>query len=157
MAIRIDELLKQDEYDIYHDRDISDEAIETIAQIIVADKSIDLNEYFDVLKCSSKFCWLNFLYILEKMPEEDKIRGIDVLFELLQDENWPTFHQTIALLETINPQVIEHYLNRYLAQAYAEHDEMWISGMQVLVKRLEQKGYHLHLLYDLESYSWDEA
>lgn len=157
MSTRIDELLKQDEYDIYHDSDISDEAIETIAEIIAADKSIDLNEYFDVLKCSSKFCWLNFLYILEKMPEEDKIRGIDVLFELLQDENWPTFKQTIALLETINPQVIEHHLNRYLAQAHAEHDEMWISGMQVLVKRLEQKGYHLHLLYDLELYDGDEA
>lgn len=157
MSTRIDELLKQDEYDIYHDRDISDEAIETIAQIIAADKSIDLNECFDFLKCSSKFCWLNFLYILEKMPEEDKIRGMDVLFELLQDENWPTFHQTIALLETINPQVIEYYLNKYLAQAYAEDDEMWISGMQVLVMRLRQKGYHLHLLYDLELYDGDEA
>ena len=43
-----------------------------------------MNEYFDLLKCSSKFCWLNYLSILEKLPEEDRIRGLPMLKALSQ-------------------------------------------------------------------------
>lgn len=75
---RIDELLNQREYDIYNNRHIRDEEIMEIAEIISTDKSIDLKEYFDLLKASSKFCWFNYLRILEKLPEEDKIRGISL-------------------------------------------------------------------------------
>lgn len=136
MSFQIDELLKISEYDIYNNREVSDEGIRKIADIIFADKSIDLKEYLDLLKCSSKFCWMNFLNILEKLPEEDRIRGLPILFELLQDSNWPTFQKTMEIFETINKKVVESYLNEYLVQAYAEDDEMWILNMQLLAKKL---------------------
>ena len=136
MSFQIDKLLKEKEYDIYNNECIGDNEIRKIADIISADKSIDLNEYFDFSKCSSKFCWFNFLKILEIMPEEDRIRGLPILFVLLQDMNWPTFKKTMELFETFNKQVVESYLNKYLEQAYAEDDEMWISSMQLLADKL---------------------
>ena len=136
MFYQIDELLKQSEYNIYNNPKISDEKIEKIAKVISEDKGIDLNEYFDLLKCSSKFCWLNYLNILEKLPEEDKIRGLPMLFELLQDSNWPTFSKTLEVFEKMDKNIIEIYLKKYLKQAYDEDDEMWISNIKLLAKKL---------------------
>lgn len=70
------------------------------------------------------------------MPEEDRIRGLPILFVLLQDYNWPTFQKTMELFETFKKQVVESYLNKYLEQAYAENDEEWISNMQLLAEKL---------------------
>lgn len=134
MFYQIDELFKNSEYDIYNNPKVSDEKIKEIAKIISKNKEIDLKEYFDLLKCSSKFCWLNYLNILEKLPEEDRIRGLPILFELLQDSNWPTFSKTLELIKKMDKKVIEPYLNKYLVQAYDEDDEMWISNIRLLVK-----------------------
>lgn len=60
------------EYDIYNNPNISDEKIRELAEMISEDSNIDLLEYFDLLKCSSKFCWLNYLKILEVLPEKDR-------------------------------------------------------------------------------------
>ena len=135
MTYQIDELLKISKYDIYNNPDISEAEIKKLAGIISSDKSIDLKEYFQLLKCSSKFCWLNYLKILESLSEEDRIRGIPVLFELLQDSNWPTYQKTVELLEAMDRKMIQSYLNKYLKQAYAEGDEMWIFNMQLLQEK----------------------
>lgn len=140
MSFQIDTLLKSKEYDIYNNANIGDREIKKIAETVSADKNINLDEYFDFMKCSSKFCWLNFLKILENLSEEDRIRGLPTLFILLQDANWPTYKKTMEILETINKQVVMSYLNKYLEQAYAEDDEMWISNMQILARKLEQKN-----------------
>lgn len=132
MSFQIDALLKRKEYDIYNNANISDECIKKIAETIIADKSIDLKEYFNLLKCSFKFCWLNYLNVLEKMPDEDKIRGIPVLFELLKDSNWPTYQKTMELFGTIDKQAVKTYSNEYLAQAHAENDEMWIENIRLI-------------------------
>lgn len=137
MSSQIDTMLKLKKYDIYNNADIGDKEIKKIAETIAADNSIDLQELFDFLKCLSKFCWMNSLKILENMPEADRIRGLPTLFELLQDANWPTFEKTIEIFETINKQVVESYLKKYLAQAYADDDEMWIDNMQLLAKKLK--------------------
>lgn len=136
MSFQIDELLKKREYDIYNNDHIRDEKIMELAEVISADKSIDLKEYFDFLKASSKICWLNYLKILEQLPEEDILRGISVLFELLQDGNWPTFHKTMEILEKLDKNVVETYINQYLAQAQEEDDEEWIYNIQLLAKKL---------------------
>lgn len=136
MSCQIEELLKINRYDIYNNPDIGDKEIKKIARIISEDKSINLNNFFNLLKCSSKFCWLNYLKILKELPEEDRIRGIPILFELLQDSNWPTFQKTMELLEEIDKKVVESYLNKYLMQAYAEDDEMWILNMKLLYKKI---------------------
>lgn len=137
MPHQIDKLLKRIEYDIYNNTNIGDTEISKIAKTISADKSIDLNEYFNLLKCSSKFCWFNYLKILEKMPKGDRNRGLPILFELLQDSNWPTFQKTMEIFETIDKQVLEPYLKKYLAQAYAEDDEMWIANIQSLAEKVK--------------------
>lgn len=129
---QMNELLKRSECDIYNDPNVSEEGISKFAEVIAADKSIALNEYFDLFKFSSKFCWLNYLNIMEKLPEEDKIRGLPILFELLQDPNWPTYKKTMSLFDKMDKKVIDPYLKKYLAQAYAEDDEMWINNLEHL-------------------------
>lgn len=131
---QIDELLKKREYDIYNNDNLREEEIAELAEMISADKSIDLKECFDLLKASSKFCWFNYLKIIEKLPEEEKIRGISVLFELLQDYNWPTFQKTMEILEKLDKNVVDTYINQYLAQAQDENDEEWIANIHILAK-----------------------
>lgn len=137
MHNQIDELLKIKEYDIYNNPDVSDDRIKEIAEMVAADKSIDLKELFDLLKCSSKFCWLNFLNILEKLPKEDKVRGLPVLFVLLQDFNWPTFPKTIEIFATIDTKTVKLHLDKYLVQACAEDDEDWIYNLHLLEEKLK--------------------
>lgn len=137
MSFQIDQLLKKREYDIYNNDNIRDEEIIEIAEVISADKSIDLKECFDLFKASSKFCWLNYLKIIERLPEEDKIRGFSILFELLKDYNWPTFQKTMEILEKIDKKVVEIYLNKYLEQAQEEDDEEWISNIQLLAEKIK--------------------
>ena len=132
MPYQINELLKNKEYDIYNNPQISHEKIKIIAEIISQDKSLDLEEYFDLLKCSSKFCWFNYLNILAELSEEDRIRGLPLLFELLKDDNWPTYQQTVQLLNGMDKKTIEPYLKKYLALAYEEDDEMWVSNINLL-------------------------
>ena len=137
MCSQIDELLKRTEYDIYNNPDVSDEGIKTIAELIAADKNIDLKELFDLRKCSSKFCWLNYLNILEKLPKEDKVRGLSLLLELLQDANWPAFQKAMELFTTIDSGTVVLYLDKYLVQACAEDDEDWLYNLHLLAQRLK--------------------
>lgn len=137
MCSQIDELLKRTEYDIYNNPDVSDEGIKTIAEMIAADKNIDLKELFDLRKCSSKFCWLNYLNILEKLPKEDKVRGLSLLLELLQDANWPAFQKAMELFTTIDSETVVLYLDKYLVQACAEDDEDWLYNLHLLAQRLK--------------------
>ena len=73
MNAKIDELLKYDEYNIYHNDTISDEAIRTLAAIVHGDKQLDLTEYLDLKKSSSKFCWFNYLKIIVSLPDEETL------------------------------------------------------------------------------------
>ncbi|MCM1263339.1 MAG: DUF5071 domain-containing protein [Butyrivibrio sp.] len=138
MPHQIDKLLKRKEYDIYNNTNIGDNEISEIAKAISVDKSLDLNECFNLLKCSSKFCWFNYLKILAEMPQEDITRGLPILFELLQDSNWPTFQKTMEIFGTIDKQAFEPYLDKYLARAYAEDDEMWIANIQLLAEKVKE-------------------
>lgn len=137
MSSQIDELLQEDQYDIYHNLNISDEAIEKMAGIFSSNPNVDFMEYFDFLKCSSKFCWINFLRIIEKMPYEEKVKGLPLLFELLQDANWPAYEKTVQLLESFDKEFITPYYRKYLRQAYEEKDEMWIDNIEWLAEKLE--------------------
>lgn len=113
------------------------EEIKKIAGMIAADKSIDLNKLFDLSKASSKFCWLNYLSILEELPKEDRVRGLPVLFVLLQDANWPAFEKTMELFATIDTQTVQSYLDKCLVQACAEDDEDWLYNLHLLAKKLK--------------------
>lgn len=122
--------------EIYNNPNINNEELERIAVILSQNKDIDFMPYFDLLKCSSKFCWLNFLNILERMPIEECVRGIPFLFQLLQDPNWPTYEKTVQILEKIDRKKLRPYLKKYLEQAYEENDEMWIESIKILEEQI---------------------
>lgn len=137
--MHIDELFKMYEYDIYHNANVQEDKIEEIAGIIAKDKEIDLIKYFDLKICSDKFCWNNFISVIEKLPYEDKFRGISILFELLQDANWPVYQHVICVLEQFDKDDLSPYCKKYLEQAYAEIDDMWIENLQFLEEKVKQQ------------------
>ena len=69
------------------------------------------------------------------MPIEDRVRGIPLLFVLLQDSNWPTYQKTMELLESFSWEVIASHADKYLKQALEEDDEMWIYNIKKLKER----------------------
>lgn len=121
--------------EVYHNPNLSDVTIEQIAAVIANNQEINLEKQFDLLKCSSKFCWFNFLRTLERLPFKDRMRGISLLFELLQDSNWPTYQKTMELLESFSWEVIAPYVDKYLKQAQEENDDMWIYNIEELKER----------------------
>lgn len=121
---------------VYNNPQIEGRKLEKIAERLTQKRNIDLMEYFDLQRCSSKFCWLNFLYILEKMPRSEWERGMPLLFQLLQDPNWPTYEKTVQLLEKIDKKILMPYIKEYLKQAYDEDDEMWIESIKILENKI---------------------
>ena len=132
----IDVLLKEEKYDIYNNSNIKDEDIQKISECILENMDIDLNQYFDLLKCDSKFCWLNFLKILEVFPDEERVKGLPLLFELLQDSNWPTYKKTMELLESMDKEMLFPYFKKYWDEANRDEDEMWLDNLRILGDRM---------------------
>ena len=50
---------------------------------------------------------------------------------------WLTFQKTMDLFATIDTKTVEPYLDKYLVQACAEDDEMWLSNLHLLAKNLK--------------------
>ena len=133
----VDVLLKEEKYDIYRNPSIQDEDIKKLAACMLENKDIDLEQYFDLLKCDSKFCWLNFLGILEAFSKEDRVKGFPLLFLLLQDSNWPTYDKTMELLESMGKEVLLPHFKKYWDEANKDEDEMWIDNLLILAKRMD--------------------
>ena len=129
----INELLKRQEYNIYDNDEISKENIDKLAQVIFSNE-LDLEKIFDVRKCSNKFCWKNFLKILNVASFEDKQKCMPFVFTLLQDQNWPVYTDAIEYLLQFEDKIINPYILKFLRQAYQEDDEMWIDGIIWLAK-----------------------
>lgn len=127
------DLLKLQEYDIYNNSEITQENIDKLAQVIFCSE-LNLEEIFDVMKCSSKFCWKNFIKILNAASFEDRIKCMPFVFSLLQDKNWPVYKDVIEYLLQFENEVLNPFIRKHLRQAYQEDDEMWIDGIMWLVK-----------------------
>lgn len=136
MCKTINELLKENDYNIYQNENINDEKLEEIAKWFSKNDNVELLEYLSLVKCVSKFCWRNFILIIEKMEEPQKSKGLPLLFELLQDANWPVFDLSITTLMSFGREKVVPYLEEYLVQAYEDEDEMWIFGIQMLVQKM---------------------
>lgn len=137
--MNIDAMLQRKEYDIYHRSDLEEERLQEIARAIAEDKGIDLVKCFDFKACADKFCWDNFVSLIEKLPCEDRGRGIPVLFHLLQDPNWPVYGHAISVLDQFDQAQLEPYRIQYLQRAYAEDDEMWAANIQAYFRRRAQE------------------
>lgn len=135
----IEELIKIYEYDIYNNNDIKQENIKKLAEIIDQNREINLTQLFDLRKCSNKFCWKNFIAILEANSYESKVRGIDILFILLQDANWPVYDAAMNLLNNFELKILKPYIIKYLKRAREEDDEMWIENIMLLAKKMQIK------------------
>lgn len=146
----MNELLKQQEYNIYDNTEIQKENIDKLAQVIFSNE-LDLEKIFDVRKCSNKFCWKNFLKILNAASFEDKERCMPFVFILLQDQNWPVYKDAIEYLLQFENDVINPYIIKFLRQAYQEDDEMWIDGIIWLVKERYKNQNGLQKAYEHSS------
>ena len=122
MSAVIDNLISKEEYNIYENRNISDENLEELAVLFQMEGN-NLEDYLYLGNYKSKFCWFNILYIIEKMKYSMKIRYIPFLIRLLQDANWPAFEYAVSLLSSYNKS----------------DDGMWISGIDILLEHIPIK------------------
>lgn len=131
----IDELLAMEQYNIYKNDDIDLAIINELAEEFSAE-NIDLQDYFDLSKFYSKFCWINVIKIINAMKYPQKMRGLPILFEFLQDANWPVFSSAVEALKLIRRSKLIPYIENYLKQAYLENDYMWIAGIYILAREV---------------------
>ena len=96
-------------------------------------------------KCSTKFCWGNFLSIIKSFSYEESFRGMGVLFSFLQDTNWPVYDETVSFLCSFNKRDILPYIIFYLKEAYKEDDEIWKESIYSLANMLEIEHSELEI------------
>ena len=153
MSKLIDNLIKKYEYNIYINENISGEKLDKLALLLEKEEN-NTETYFNPLRYKSKFSWFNILYIIERMSYTRKLEYIPFLIELLQDANWPTFEYTVSLLVSYNKNDLLSYVERLLWRAYEDDDEMWISGIAILIedKNIKKSDFENPKTYDLLKY-----
>lgn len=125
-----DDMVKMYEYDIYNNSEIEKENIDALSKVIFENNEMDLNIVFDLLKCSNKFCWKNFIRIFESSSYENKLKGIPLMFIFLQDPNWPVYNDAVNFLDKFEPKILEPYIKKYLEDANKDDDDMWIDEIE---------------------------
>ena len=133
MSKLIDNLIKKYEYNIYINENISGEKLDKLALLLEKEEN-NTETYFNPLRYKSKFSWFNILYII--------------------DANWPTFEYTVSLLVSYNKNDLLPYVERLLWRAYEDDDEMWISGIAILIedKNIKKSDFENPKTYDLLKY-----
>ncbi len=132
----IEKKINEDNFNIFINPSIKERDIEYLAKKLEKEKSIDLNEFLDMRKCATKFCWSNFLSIIKKFSYNERFRGMGILFSFLQDANWPVYDDTVDFLCSFNKEDILPYVMFYLKEAQKEEDEMWIENIHYLMDKL---------------------
>jgi len=152
MSKLIDNLIKKYEYNIYINENISGEKLDKLALLLEKEEN-NTETYFNPLRYKSKFSWFNILYNT-RMSYTRKLEYIPFLIELLQDANWPTFEYTVSLLVSYNKNDLLPYVERLLWRAYEDDDEMWISGIAILIedKNIKKSDFENQKTYDLLKY-----
>ena len=123
--MRIEELINENDFNIFTNPQIEEGNIKYLAKELEKEKIINLTEFLDMTKCSTKFCWGNFLSIIKSFSYKESFRGMGVLFSFLQDTNWPVYDETVSFLCSFNKRDIFLYIIFYLKEAYKEDDEIW--------------------------------
>ena len=83
-----------------------------------------------------------------------RIEYIPFLIEFLQDVNWPVFRYTISSLMSYKKTDLVPFVEQALWTAYRDDDEMWISGIAILIedKNIKKGDLENPKTYDLLKY-----
>ena len=83
-----------------------------------------------------------------------RIEYIPFLIEFLQDVNWPVFRYTISSLMSYKKTDLVPFVEQALWTAYRDDDEMWISGIAILIedKNIKESDFENPKTYDLLKY-----
>lgn len=133
----INDMIKFYEFNIYSNSEIKKENIDKLSREIFANEEIDLDNLFDLKKCTSKFCWKNFIKIFESASYENRLKGIPLMFMFLQDSNWPVYTEALTFLMEFEPNLLEPYIKKYLKQAHRDDDDMWIYEIEKLASKMK--------------------
>lgn len=131
----VDKLLEFHEYDIYNNETINPDNLCQLAECF-SKENIDILEYFSYNKFNTKFCWLNPILIIYEMKYPLKLKCLPWLLGLLQDINWPVYHDVIHTLMSFDKRDVVIIMGKCLQEAESDRDEMWISGMYLAAQEL---------------------
>lgn len=134
MHRELEALLKKEQYNMYDNPKLEDRELEELTKYFELLDEKMLKHYFTMQKCSSKFCWTNFLKIISKMNYPQKLKGMPILFDLLKDRNWPVFEEAVRVISAFSKEDRVFFTKKYLERAYKEQDEMWADGIKEMEK-----------------------
>lgn len=95
----------------------------------------NLFKAYQSIRCD-KDKWRNFVYIIKKIDYPNNERLLSILFELLQDINWPGAQESVEYLSTLNTDVLFPLLKEYIRTAYNNKDTMWLGGLKLLTDKV---------------------
>lgn len=123
----------------------TDEKIIDHADIVCQEEEqrINLTEFLDMTKCSTKSYWKNFLSVIKHFSYRNRFRCMDVLFTFLQDANWPVYDDTVDFLCSFDEADILSYIGLYLEKAHERKDEIWEENIYHLINRLGVEALNL--------------
>ena len=88
----------------------------------------------NIIQSGQKGKWENVVKIIELIGFPSNHIYIFILFELLQDLNWPGSEDAMKVLNDIEPRELVIFIEKYLDLAMNSKDFIWISGIKRLVE-----------------------
>ncbi len=85
-----------------------------------------------------KSTWENAVKVIRRIGFPKNKPVLSGLVWLLQDVNWPGAMESMEILSSIEKTAVIPIIEEALLKADAEHDTMWIGGINLLV---EKAGY----------------
>lgn len=139
----IEKMITEARFDIFTNAQIKESDIKYLAKKLEEEQRINLTEFLDMTKCSTKSCWKNFLSVIKHFSYRNRFRCMDVLFTFLQDANWPVYDDTVDFLCSFDEADILPYIGLYLEKAHERKDEIWEENIYHLISRLGVEALNL--------------
>ena len=127
---------------VYADRDIKG-VVKDIKK-----KKVVLEDYLNFSDYKNEYSVCNGIRLLRKLGFPMKNRGIDFLFDCLNDIDEPYFMMATEELMTFNSDVLKEKLEERAPKAYEEQDVLKMAGLLYLAKKLD---YEIKFLADIRN------
>ena len=104
-----------------------------------------------ILDKHQKATWENAVQVIGKIGYPRNAPLLSDLIWLLQDVNWPGADKALEILSSLDKKFLMPLIEEALCTAEADHDTMWIGGINLLVKkaRIQMKDFHDDKMSDI--------
>jgi hypothetical protein len=117
---------------------LSEEEIQSVVKAIRKGK-IDISEYTDFVAYKNEFVVCNGVMLMKFLKYPDNRRGIDFLFECLNDVDEAYFKPAVEILSKLPRKELEGRIEERVAKAHQSGDAMRLAGLLYLAREMKYK------------------